>query len=120
MKIKLDENLPVRLAKALSDLGHEVDTVPSEGLTGQDDATVWKTTQTAGSFFVTQDLDFSDLRDFRPGYHAGILLLRLNQPGRNALHERVCWLFRNERVQDWKGCFVIASDTKIRVRRPEL
>ena len=120
MKIKLDENLPVRLAMALSDLGHEVDTVPSEGLTGQDDATVWKTTQTAGSFFVTQDLDFSDLRDFRPGHHAGILLLRLNQPGRNALHERVCWLFRNERVQDWKGCFVIASDTKIRVRRPEL
>ena len=42
MKIKLDENLPARLATALRQLGHEVDTVPSEGLAGQEDATIWK------------------------------------------------------------------------------
>ena len=36
MKIKLDENLPARLATALRQLGHEVDTVPSEGLAGQE------------------------------------------------------------------------------------
>jgi predicted nuclease of predicted toxin-antitoxin system len=119
VKIKLDENLPARLATALSQLGHQVDTVPSEGLAGQEDATIWKTAQAAGCFFITQDLDFSDLRDFRPGNHPGILLLRLIQPGRNAIFERLFWLFRNETVEDWVGCFVIASDTKIRIRRPE-
>ena len=119
MKIKLDENLPARLATALSQLGHEVDTVPSEGLAGQEDATIWKTTQATGCFFITQDLDFSDLRAFRPGNHPGILLLRLVQPGRNAIFERLLSLFRNETVTDWVGCFVIASDTKIRIRRPE-
>lgn len=92
MKIKLDENLPVRLVTALSQLGHEVDTVPSEGLAGQEDASIWKTSQAAGCFFITQDLDFSDVRDFRPGNHPGILLLRLIQPVRNAIFERLLWL----------------------------
>ena len=32
MKIKLDENLPVRSAQRLRDLGHDVDTVLDEGL----------------------------------------------------------------------------------------
>ena len=37
MKIKLDENLPTGLVDVLSALGHEVDTVPDEGMAGQDD-----------------------------------------------------------------------------------
>jgi len=34
MKIKLDENLPVRLATTLKNLGHEVHPVHEEGLKG--------------------------------------------------------------------------------------
>jgi len=30
MRIKLDENLPVRLVSVLTELGHDVDTVPSQ------------------------------------------------------------------------------------------
>jgi hypothetical protein len=37
MKVKLDENIPVRLADELLPLGHDVDTVASEGLTGRPD-----------------------------------------------------------------------------------
>lgn len=40
MKIKLDENLPIRLVRILAALDHEIDTVPQEGLAGQDDAHV--------------------------------------------------------------------------------
>jgi hypothetical protein len=32
MRVKLDENIPVRLAGGLSPLGHDVDTVASEVL----------------------------------------------------------------------------------------
>ncbi|WP_376753452.1 DUF5615 family PIN-like protein [Candidatus Nitrospira allomarina] len=35
--MKLDENLPVRLARALEKLGHDTDTIPEEGLTGRSD-----------------------------------------------------------------------------------
>ena len=31
---------------------------------------------------LTQDLDFSDVRQFRPGTRAGLMLVRLQQPGR--------------------------------------
>lgn len=87
MKIKLDENLPVRLVRILSQLGHETDTVGQEGLAGQDDRHVWEAAQGAGRFLITQDLDFSDIRRFTPGTHQGILL-RTAGPGsdpRNAL-----------------------------------
>jgi hypothetical protein len=32
MKIKLDENMPAGLVSAIAELGHDVDTVPSEDL----------------------------------------------------------------------------------------
>jgi hypothetical protein len=41
MNIKLDENINAALIPVLSDLGHEVDSVPQEGLTGRPDPEVW-------------------------------------------------------------------------------
>lgn len=118
MRIKLDENLPLRLAHILSQKGHETDTVPQEGLVGQDDAHVWQAAQLAARFFITQDLDFSDLQRFMPGTHHGLLLVRLREPGRNALVRRVRSLFQTENVETWKQCFVVATERKIRVRAP--
>ncbi len=119
MNIKLDENIPHRLVSILTDMGHQVDTVPQEGLSGHDDAIVWDTAQGAGRFLITQDLDFSDIRKFIPGTHHGLLLVRLRDPGRSALKQKVQILFQTENVESWKGCFVVATDRKIRVRRQE-
>ena len=118
MKIKLDENLPDRLARVLGHLGHDTDTIPEEGLSGRDDPQVWEAAQVAERFFITQDLDFSDIRQFIPGTHHGILLVRLRDPGRNALLKRVHDLFQTELVENWKRCFVVVTDRKLRVRYP--
>jgi predicted nuclease of predicted toxin-antitoxin system len=118
MKIKLDENLPARLAGILSKLGHDSDTVPAENLTGCGDDHVWQTAQQAGRFLITQDLNFSDVRLYQPGSHAGLLLVRLRVPGRNALVARIQSVFESEDVEGWKGCFVVVTDHKIRIRRP--
>lgn len=74
MKIKLDENIPVGLLTVLTNFGHDADTVQSENLTGQDDESVWKAAQETGRFFITQDLDFSDIRKFKPGTHYGVYI----------------------------------------------
>lgn len=50
MKIKLDENLPARLVSILEKLGHEVDTVPEEGLKGYNDSKIWEAAQKTGCF----------------------------------------------------------------------
>jgi predicted nuclease of predicted toxin-antitoxin system len=56
VRLKLDENLPRQLVPILTDLGHDVDTVPDEYLAGQDDDAVWAAAQAARRFLVTQDL----------------------------------------------------------------
>ena len=117
MRVKLDENIPASLREILVGLGHETDTVPSEGLRGCPDADVWSATQHAGAFLITQDLDFSDIRQFRPGTHHGILVLRLREPGRQALTERIRSIFQSEDVDNWRACFVVATERKIRIRR---
>jgi predicted nuclease of predicted toxin-antitoxin system len=58
VKIKLDENLPDRLVAVLTGLGHKVDTVRTEQLTGRADPDVWSAAQAAQRFLITQDLDF--------------------------------------------------------------
>ena len=118
VKIKLDENLPDRLVSALSGFGHDVDTVYAEQLTGRVDDDVWNGAQAKKRFFVTQDLDFSDMRRYAPGTHAGLLLVRLTRPDRDALFARVSTLFQTEKVEDWAGCLVVVTDRKARVRRP--
>jgi predicted nuclease of predicted toxin-antitoxin system len=118
VNIKLDENLPERLVSELQALGHDVDTVRSEHLAGRDDDEVWQAAQAADRFLITQDLDFSDVRRFTPGTHAGLLLVRLAQPGRKALAARVAMVFATEHVDQWRGCLVVATDHKVRIKRP--
>ena len=119
MKIKLDENLHLRLAIALRELGHDVHTLQDESLLGHDDMEIWERSQKESRFLITQDLDFSDLRQFAPGSHHGILLVRLRSPNRRDLIERIGELFRKENVGEWAGCFVVATERKIRVLKPE-
>jgi predicted nuclease of predicted toxin-antitoxin system len=118
LKIKLDENLPERLVAELSQLGHDVDTVRAEHLAGQADEEVWQAAQSNNRFLITQDLDFSDMRLYTPGAHAGLLLVRLAHPGRDALVERIAALFATESVEQWQRCLVVVTDHKVRVKRP--
>jgi predicted nuclease of predicted toxin-antitoxin system len=117
VKIKLDENLPAALADDLTRFGHDCDTVVDEGLTGQPDSRVLDSAQREYRFLITQDLDFSDIRKFKPGSHAGILLVRLALPGRQALANRIRQIFTTENVEGWAQCFVVATERKVRVRR---
>ncbi len=118
MKIKLDENMPAALAENLRDLGHDVHTVPEEGLAGFVDPEIWAAAQSEDRFLITQDLDFSNITKFAPGTHAGILLVRLRLPGRLALTQAVTRLFATESVEEWSRCFLVLTERKLRIHRP--
>lgn len=119
MKIKLDENIPLRAQAVLHKLGHDVDTVPQENLAGCIDEQVWQATQAAGRFLITQDLDFADIKRFVPGTHAGILVMRLHSSGRQALFQRLAQVFQTEAIETWPGCLIVITERKIRIRRPQ-
>lgn len=118
MKIKLDENLPRRLASRLAGMGHDVQTVGEEGIAGRGDPVVWEAAQRETRFLITQDMDFSNAQSFVPGSHYRILLIRLRTPSRRALIQRVEDLFREEDVAQWARCIVVATERKVRVRWP--
>jgi predicted nuclease of predicted toxin-antitoxin system len=82
MRIKIDENLPAQIASRLNSFGHEVHTAQEEGLGGCLDQMIWEAAQRDERFLITQDLDFSDARQFAPGTHHGILLVRMHSPSR--------------------------------------
>jgi predicted nuclease of predicted toxin-antitoxin system len=103
---------------ALSALGHDVDNVRVEGLAGQSDPNVWQASQRAGRFLITQDLDFSDVRQFKPGTHHGLMLVRLRTPGRQALAARITEVFGLSDAGLWARCFILLTDSKLRVHRP--
>ncbi len=118
MRVKLDENLPESLLQVLIGLGHDVDNIRLEGLVGKPDPLVWDAAQRSERFLITQDLDFSDLRKFSPGTHAGLMVVRLRAPGRQALVKRVAAAFREKPPESWTRCFVVLTDHKLRVHKP--
>jgi len=101
MKLKLDENQPESLVLELAAQGHDVDNVRLEGLDGQSDPNIWQAAQREGRFLITQDLDFSDVRQFQPGTHHGLMLVRLRVPGRRALAARIAEAFRSADANSW-------------------
>jgi predicted nuclease of predicted toxin-antitoxin system len=76
LRFKLDENLPGRVEPALRSLGHDVETATSEGLSGAADPDVLAASVAEARILVTLDLDFADIREYQPGTHRGIWVLR--------------------------------------------
>ena len=119
MRILLDENLPARLVGALRALGHDVEHVYSKDLSGSPDAEVRVLAESEDGLLIIQDRRLDDASQFAQGTHPGLVLVRLKSPGRRALFAKVQMTFEREDVESWRGCFVVLSDSKLRVRRPE-
>jgi predicted nuclease of predicted toxin-antitoxin system len=119
MRILLDENLPADLVDVLRALGHDVEHVYSKNLSGHPDPDVRAVAQSENRLLITQDIRFADAREFLPGQHAGFLLVRLKRPGLRAIMEKLRSVLEREDVESWQGCFIVLSDSKLRVRRPE-
>ena len=118
LRFKLDENVPVDAAWLLAAAGYDCQTVYDEHLAGASDPDVAQACQAEGRVLVTLDLDFSDVRAYPPGTHAGIMVLRPRVPDRDstlALIERVLPLFASEALT---GCLWIIDTERVRVRAP--
>jgi predicted nuclease of predicted toxin-antitoxin system len=91
---------------------------PGELLTGHNDSSIVKAACHEDRLLLTQDLDFADVRTYKPVTHPGIILIRLRDSSRRRLIERMQQLLSSESIESWKKCFVVISDHKLRIRRP--
>ncbi len=118
MLIKLDENMSDAHTQFLRQMGHECDRVTDEGLSGATDEVVWQQVGLEQRFFITLDLDFSDVRRFPPGTHPGILLLRPRSRSRQAVLELLSRIVNEYSLESLQGCLVVADEIQTRIRRP--
>lgn len=116
--VKLDENLAAAHARLLRERGYEVDRVQDEGLSGCSDGRLWHQVVKEGRILITLDLDFGDIRRFPPGKHPGLILLRPKAKGRQAVSAVLLRIVQDHRLEDFRGCLVVADPRRTRVRRP--
>jgi len=116
--VKLDENLGLAHAKQFRDAGYDCDRATEEGLSGVDDDRVWQRVIAERRFFVTLDLDFSDIRDHKPGEHPGLLLIRGAGNDGDAVARIIARVLASHDLRELAGCLVVADSEKTRIRRP--
>jgi predicted nuclease of predicted toxin-antitoxin system len=108
MKILVDENIPMMTVRALLDLGHEVLDLrgtPDQGVT---DEILWAMAQREQRTLITTDKGFAR---YRNAPHQGILIIRLRQPNRRRIHERVLRAFARFGPEEWQGMLVVMRDS---------
>jgi predicted nuclease of predicted toxin-antitoxin system len=118
VKVKLDENLGQSHAELVRDAGHMAQRVTEQGLSGAKDPVLWQHVCDAGYFFITLDLDFSDVRRFVPGAHPGILLIRPRGKGREAVSRVIRRVLAEHGLEILVGCMAVADESRTRIRRP--
>ena len=84
MRFLIDENLPNDLVPVLAEHGHDARHALDNFKPGCLDPKLFDHAQKEGRILITCDLDFSDIRLYPPGKHAGIIILRIEP--QNALH----------------------------------
>lgn len=77
MKLKLDENVDLRVVTFLRLAGHDVETVPNQGLTSAPDVELINVCHQEERCLVTADRGFGNRMRFNPSEYAGIVVIRL-------------------------------------------
>lgn len=113
---KVDENLPVELTDALRAAGHDALSVLDQGLGGAEDPDVASVCRRENRILMTLDLGFGDIRSYRPGQHAGIVVLRPRTQEKHhllAVLQRLLPILARESIA---GALWIVEESRIRIR----
>jgi len=119
MKFKVDENLPIELARLLANAGHDALTVFAQHLQGKDDPTVARACVREGRILVTLDLDFADMRAYPPEDFPGFIVVRVgtqDKPHLLRVFQQAIALIGSEPLEQhlW-----IVEETRVRIRGEE-
>jgi hypothetical protein len=117
MHIKVDEDLPLAVAVRLRSGGYLVSTVVEQGMGGWKDPVLWKEVQLDRQFLVTADKGFGDIRQYPPGTHAGVLVLRPDEDGIRPLVELLERVLAHYDLGELAELVTVVSPRSIRIRR---
>lgn len=116
MRFKLDENIPVELAEDLTARGFEADTVISEDLRGASDSIILARAQLEARVLITLDKGIADIRAYPPEQYPGLILLRPQSTGRQAVIAFVRRHLDTILSHDLSGKLAVVTDVSLRIR----
>ena len=116
MRLKIDENLPPRLADELRQFGHDAVSVLEQNMGGAPDTEVAKICQEERRVILTLDTDFLDTEAYPPDQYWGIVVLRLRRPGIQQVLEAFGQLVTYLGQSSLDGKLCVVSETRVRVR----
>ena len=116
LRFKLDENLPRKVEPALRALGHDVETAESEGLAGAIDSRLLAAAVAEDRILVTLDLDFSDIREYPPGSHRGVWVLRPPQQTFDNMLQLVLAGVKLAAIERAAGQLWVIDERRVRIR----
>jgi predicted nuclease of predicted toxin-antitoxin system len=114
MRVLTDENIPLMTIGELRRQRHDVRDVHKAGQKGLLDAEIWARAQEEGRLLITTDKGFAQRRSID---HYGVLTIRLHQPNRYRIHERVMWAISHFPEAEWRGMVVTVRDRVVAVSR---
>ncbi len=116
MRILVDENIPLKTVAALRAAGHDVLDVRGTADQGIDDPRLWQICQSQNRLLVTTDKGFAQRRH-EP--HHGVVIVRLRQPNRDRIHQRVMDAIALVPKDDWDSLLVTMRDRLHSLWRPD-
>lgn len=119
MRLKLDENLDLRLAALIEGSGHDVDSVLGEGLSGSSDGAVYEACVRERRILVSLDLDFANPIRFPPAATPGIVVVRPARPVLPQIRATLAAALPDLQTRQLDGRLWIVEPGRIRVYDPE-
>lgn len=107
MKILVDENIPAMTVRGLREHGYDVKDIRGTESKGLSDADLWVLCQNEQRLLITTDKGFAQNRNEA---HSGVLIVRLKQPNRRRIHEKVMEMMRLTKEKEWPGLTIIVQD----------
>ncbi len=117
MQIKVDEDLPIQAASYLTVRGYAATTVRQQDMGGWKDTDLWQAVQAESRFLITADKGFGDIRRYRPGQHAGVLLLRPDSDGIQPLLDLLTMVLAQVDLEQLRSTISVATPRGLRIRR---
>lgn len=117
--IKVDEDLPKSIIRLLSTAGYDALGVYEQGMSGWKDPRLWEQVQKEARFLITADKGFADIRNYPPGSHHGVMLLRPDIDGIRPLVDLLVLVLDKYELDDLVGKTAVVTPRGIRIRRAE-
>jgi predicted nuclease of predicted toxin-antitoxin system len=115
--IKVDEDLPNLAVEALIEHGYPAKGVYEQGMSGWKDHQLWQAIQDEGRYLVTADKGFADIRNYPPGLHGGVMLLRPDQDGIRPMLQLLDAVLEQYDLNMLVGAITVVTPRGVRVRR---